>query len=266
LIVGRSAAGVLAAAQAAVKTTMHGPGGLQTAQQDGFFGTRSPGGSMVRHVWMLSALLLPFAAEPYHAACLAFDSVNKVVYLSDPLEKECAGPVASCRNEIVAKWTAFLRKEGFAQTPGATVRCEMYNVGSTPDETPRSRVRKWRDEEAAQAQRGPVKYTKIVNTLFELNEPAASRDSTVPLRDRTSPVFGRSASVLHAARRTPPKAVRYPSTFDHGHAVGCKASQDECLCASEYLAPRRWTDAWRKGEQQGARRRTTIRSEKVEAG
>lgn len=124
---------------------------------------------MVRQVWLLSGLMLPFGADTYHAACLAFDSANKAIYLSDPFEKECAGQLASCRSEVVSKWTAFLRKEGLAQTPGATQRCEMYNVGSTPDESPRSRVRKWRDEEAAHAQAGPVKYTKVVQTTFEFD-------------------------------------------------------------------------------------------------
>ena len=56
-----------------------------------------------------------------------------------------------------------------AQTPGVTQRCEMYSVGSRPDESPISRVGRWRDEEPAQAQaaaRG--KYTKVVMTTFEL--------------------------------------------------------------------------------------------------
>lgn len=124
---------------------------------------------MLRQIWLLSGLLLPFGAETYHAACVAFDSANKVIYLSDPFEEECAGEVAACRGEVVSRWTAFLRKEGLAQTPGATQRCEMYNVGATRGESPRSRVRKWRDEEAAQAQAGPVKYSKVVMTTFEFD-------------------------------------------------------------------------------------------------
>ena len=72
---------------------------------------------MVRHVWLLGGLVLLFGAETYHADCLAFDSVNKAIYMSDPFEKECAGPVAACRSEVVSEWTAFLRKEGLAQTP-----------------------------------------------------------------------------------------------------------------------------------------------------
>jgi hypothetical protein len=125
---------------------------------------------MLRHAWVLGSLMLPFAAEPYHAACIAFDSVNKTVYVSEPFEKECASQVAACRSEVMDTWTAFLRKEGFAQTPGATRRCEMYKDGSTPDESPRSRVRKWRDEEVAQAQAvKPARYDRVVQTTFGLD-------------------------------------------------------------------------------------------------
>ena len=122
---------------------------------------------MLSRIWLVGSLLLPVGAETYHAACVAFDAVNKTIYLSDPFETACAAQVAACRREITDKWVAHLRKEGLAQTPGATQRCEMYKDGSTPDESPRSRVRKWRDEEAAKAQAGPVKYDKVTQTLFE---------------------------------------------------------------------------------------------------
>lgn len=124
---------------------------------------------MLRHIWLLGILLLPFGAETYHAACIAFDSANKTVYISDPFEKECASDLVACGREVTDKWTAFLRKEGLAQTPGATRRCEMYKDGSRPNESPRFRVRKWRDAEVAQAQAGPTKYAKVVHTTFEFN-------------------------------------------------------------------------------------------------
>lgn len=125
---------------------------------------------MVRPMWLLGSLLLPLGAETYHAACIAFDSASKSIYISEPFEKECASEVAACRREVMDKWTAFLKKEGLAQTAGATQRCEMYKDGSNPDESPRSRVRKWRDEEVAQTQAADrTKYTKIVQTTFEFD-------------------------------------------------------------------------------------------------
>ena len=123
---------------------------------------------MSRRLWILGSLMLPFGADPYHAACLALDSANKTVYLSDPFETECSSQVAACLKDVTAKWSAFLKKENVAQTPGATVRCQLYKDGSTPNESPRSRVRKWRDEEGAQATMGG-KHTKTVNLVYEPN-------------------------------------------------------------------------------------------------
>jgi hypothetical protein len=123
---------------------------------------------MVRVLAVLSGLLLPIGAETYHAACLALDPVTRTIYMSDPFEQECAGQLAACRTEVMSSWTAFLKKEGLAQTAGAARRCEMFSTGSTPDESPRARVRKWRDEEAAQTQqRNPGQYTKVAMTTYE---------------------------------------------------------------------------------------------------
>ncbi len=119
---------------------------------------------MLPRQWLLS-LLFPLGTGTYHAACIAMDPGNKTVYISETFEKVCA-ELASCRVEVGNKWAAFLKKEGLAQATGATWRCEMYKDGSTPDESPRSRIRKWRDEEAAQAQSGPIKYDKVVQTKF----------------------------------------------------------------------------------------------------
>ncbi|MGQ0648105.1 MAG: hypothetical protein ACT4P7_11070 [Gemmatimonadaceae bacterium] len=125
---------------------------------------------MLRHFWILGGFVLPFGAETYHAACIAFDSANKTIYASDIFEQECGSQVAACRRDVTDKWTAFLRTESLAQSPGATRRCELYKDGSTPDESPRSRVRKWRDETIAQAQAGPIKYAKVVQTTFGFDE------------------------------------------------------------------------------------------------
>lgn len=111
--------------------------GIDSSNREGRAHQEEP---MVRQVWLLSGLMLPFGPETYHAACLAFDSVNKAIYISEPFEKECAGQVASCRSEVVSKWTAFLRKEGLAQTPGAPavrdVQCRFDARRVTPLEGP----------------------------------------------------------------------------------------------------------------------------------
>jgi hypothetical protein len=122
---------------------------------------------MVRSIWVLGGLLMPFAAETYHAACLAFDATTKTIYFSDPFETECASQVTTCTKGVTDQWAAHLKKEGLAQSPGVTLRCEMYREGSTPDESPRSRVRKWRDEEMAQGTAGQKKYAKVTATNFE---------------------------------------------------------------------------------------------------
>ena len=119
---------------------------------------------MTPRLWLLG-LLLPLGTGTYHAACIALDPGTKTVYITEPFEKLC-GELPACRVEVGDKWAAFLKKEGLAQSTGATWRCEMYKDGSTPGESPRSRVRKWRDEEAAQAQAGPIKYGKVVQTKF----------------------------------------------------------------------------------------------------
>jgi hypothetical protein len=125
---------------------------------------------MLRHTWILASFILPLGAETYHAACIAYDSVNKAVYVSDPFEKECGPEVTACRREVTDKWNAFLKKEGLAQTAGAIQRCELYKDGSNPNESPRSRVRKWRDEDVAKTQAADrSKYTKVVMTTFEFD-------------------------------------------------------------------------------------------------
>jgi hypothetical protein len=123
---------------------------------------------MSARIWVLGSMLLPFTAETWQGACIAFDSANKTAYISDVLERECATQ-AACVAELKDKWSAFLKKEGLAQTAGATTRCEAYKDGSNPDELPRTRVRRWRDEEIAQADAGSGKYTKVVQTAFEMH-------------------------------------------------------------------------------------------------
>jgi len=124
---------------------------------------------MTTRLWLYGTVLLPINIETYHAACIALDDVNKTVYISETFEQLCGANVAACRVELGEKWAAFLKKESLAQSKGATWRCEMYNEGSSADEPPLSRVRKWRDEAVAEAQSGPVKYTKVVQTKFGLD-------------------------------------------------------------------------------------------------
>jgi hypothetical protein len=133
-------------------------------------GTAHREGKVLGRICVLGSLLLTFGVETYHAACVAFDPASKTIYASDTLEQDCTADVSACRAELADKWSAFLRKEGFAQGRDATRQCEMYKEGSRPGESPLSRVRKWRDEAAAQAQaaeRG--KYTKVTMTSFRLD-------------------------------------------------------------------------------------------------
>lgn len=88
-------------------TTVQHVGPAIAEKRDRFLeprGTRSPGGTMVRQVRLLSGLMLPFGAETYHAACLAFDSVNKAICISDPFERNA--PVAADPVEAVLEQAA----------------------------------------------------------------------------------------------------------------------------------------------------------------
>jgi hypothetical protein len=111
---------------------------------------------------------MPLAVEPYQAACIALDATASSAYVSDPFESDCATQVDACRRQVTDKWAEFLKKEGLAQSPDAIRRCEMFKEGSRPGQSPRSRVRQWRDEEVAQAQAArPNKYARVVPTTFE---------------------------------------------------------------------------------------------------
>ena len=125
---------------------------------------------MTVRVCLLCSLLFSFGVETYQAACIAFDPAAKAIYISEVFEQDCKADVSACREGVADQWTAFLKKEGLAQTPSGTLQCMMYKDGSRPGQSPRSRVRSWRDEEAAQAQAADrTKYTKVVQTTFQLD-------------------------------------------------------------------------------------------------